>query len=93
MELKWVTTLREHGDAYSWCKADLERVKQDLHADLARTNPEKPYTVAALQGQIKLLEDLLQQITTEERKELADARRQAVAERRVSGQLRRVKTT
>lgn len=90
MELRWVTTLREHGQAYGWCQDDLERLKREYHDDLARTNPEKPYTVAKLQGKIEALDDVLQQLKTEERKEHTDARRQATTER-VAG-LRRVRS-
>lgn len=90
MELRWVQALREHGTAYQQCKDDLEQLKREVLQDLARTNPEKPYTVAETQGRIKCLDDLLQAITTEERKEHVDARRQLTLEQRSSGKLRRI---
>lgn len=93
MELRWVDALREHGAGYAQCKADLEQLKRDLYQDLARTNPEKPYMVAELQGQIKCLDNLLQAITAKERKEQVDARRQSTIEQRAAGKLRSVRSS
>lgn len=89
MELRWVLALREHGTAYTQCKDDLSALRREYHEELARANPEKPYTVAKLQGKIEAVEDLLHAVQTEERKEQLDADRRTLNQRNSPGKLKR----
>lgn len=84
MNLLWVTALRDHGQGYQWLLDDLALLRDVYQQDLNRTNPEKPYTVAANQAKIAAIEDLLFVIKTEERKETNHAERTSTLERRAA---------